>query len=236
LTLCARLHRAALPADCSTVFIFGLGAPAPPTRCQRVSDRALTQRNTFSGTGRCGSVSLWRLLRQQRGARPGYMTHEAKPLLRWADGANASAATEAASARLALLTARAAAGTTPSWRLRGAELASDDAGSRVLVGDVSSSYLPHAETLLKASPCTVLLMLQREREATLRSWRAKAGAADFWRERPAADVVAEAALVGKNATDAARTRRAEHFWAPMFPKYTHEQAPTKDDAIRHAFS
>ena len=178
-------------------------------------------------------MSLWRLLRQQRGARPGYVTHEAKPLLRWADGGNASAAAKAANARLTLLTARAAAGATPSWRLRGAEVASDDTGSRALVGDVSSSYLPYAEALLKASPCTVLLMLQREREATLRSWRAKAGAADFWRERPAEDALLETALVGKNATDAARTRRAERFWAPMFPKYTHEQAPTKDDAIRH---
>ena len=225
------MRRAALPADCSTVFIFGLGAPAPPSRCQRASKQGADAAK--SGTGRCGSVSLWRLLRQQRGARPGYVTHEAKPLLRW-DGANGANATEAAKARLALLTSRAAAGSAPSWRLRGAEVASDDTGSRVLVGDVSSSYLPYAEALLKASPCTVLLMLQREREATLRSWRAKAGAADFWRERPAADAVAEAALVGKNATDAARTRRAELFWAPMFPKYTREQAPTKDDAIRHA--
>jgi hypothetical protein len=75
-------------------------------------------------------------------------------------------------------------------------------------------------------------MLQRDRDATLRSWRAKAGAADFWRERPAGDAVAEAKLVGRNASDAARVRRAERYWAPMFPKYTHQQAPTKDDAIR----
>ena len=179
-------------------------------------------------------MSLWRLLRQQRGARPGYVTHEAKPLLPWGPpGGNASAAAAAASTRIALLSARAAAGSAPSWRLRGAELAAA-ADGRPLVGDVASSYLPYAEALLAASPCAVLLMLQRDRDATLRSWRAKAGAADFWRERPAGDAAAEAALVGKNATDAARVRRAERYWAPMFPKYSHQQAPTKDDAIRHA--
>ena len=195
---------------------------------------ALTRPQTEPGTGRCGSVSLWRLLRQQRGARPGYVTHEAKPLLPWGPpGGNASGEAAAASARIALLSARAAAGSAPSWRLRGAELTAA-ADGRTLVGDVSSSYLPYAEALLAASPCTVLLMLQRDREDTLRSWRAKAGAADFWRERPAGEAAAEAALVGKNATDAARVRRAERYWAPMFPKYSHQQAPTKDDAIRHA--
>lgn len=107
------------------------------------------------------------------------------------------------------------------------------APQRAFVGDVSSSYLPYAEALLDASPCARLLMLQRDREETVRSWRAKAGAADFWRERVPETAETEP-LSGKNATAAAHARRSERYWAPMFPKYSREDAPTRDDAIRHA--
>ncbi len=178
-------------------------------------------------------MSLWRLLRQQHGTNPSWVTHEAKPHLPWQPPANSSAAVEA-SARIALLAARltqpAAVPPGDDIRVLQPDAPSD---SRRFVGDVASSYLPYGQALLEAEPCAVLLILERNKDDVLRSWQAKSAGADFWRaplRTPEETLAALVALSG-NDTAAARTARAEAYWGPLFPKFGRDVAPTKDAAI-----
>ena len=165
------------------------------------------------GTGRSGSTSLWRLLRFQFGSTA--VSHEARPLLPWTTHGEAPSVT--ARRRLELL-ATLAENRTAFTHPR------TPADGRRFLGDVSSSYLPYAEALLEASPCAVLLVLQRDREEVVRSFAAKSGGADFWHDDVAA--TPRAGLAG------AEVRGQEAFWGAVFPKYTRVQAATKQDAIR----
>jgi hypothetical protein len=199
------------------------------------------------GTGRSGSVSLWRLLRQQHGTLPAWMTHESKPLLPWTIPANTTAAAEA-TARLALLARRAEHTDLHSAAARAARHPAAPADARTFVGDVASSYLPYAQALLNASPCVILLILERSKEDVVRSWLAKSGDADFWRVRRSGGIsggggaaISDAAMqalmaevdADGNATAAAKVARAEAYWGGLFPKYgAAEGAGSKEDAIR----
>ena len=166
------------------------------------------------GTGRSGSTSLWRLLRFQFGSTS--VSHEARPLLPWNTHGEAPSVT--AQRRLHLL-ASLAENRTAFTHPR------TPADGRRFLGDVSSSYLPYAEALLEASPGVVLLVLQRDREEVVHSFAAKSGGADFWH----ADVTA---TPGDALAAAETVRGQEAFWGTVFPKYTREQAATKEDAIR----
>jgi hypothetical protein len=191
-------------------------------------------------------VSLWRLLRQQHGTLPAWMTHESKPLLPWTIPANTTAAAEA-TARLALLARRADDADLHSAAARAVRHPAAPADARAFVGDVASSYLPYAQALLNASPCVILLILERSKDDVVRSWLAKSGQADFWRIRrsgkngdgdAAMSDAAMQALMAEvdadgNATAAARVARAEAYWGGLFPKYgAAEGAGSKEDAIR----
>lgn len=101
-----------------------------------------------------------------------------------------------------------------AWRT---QLGVRAARGRIHVGDVSSSYLPYAQALLEASPCTTLLVLQREKEEVVRSFDAKSGASNYW-----AGALSEGA--------SAEVRKDEEFWGPFFPHYP--SAESKQEALR----
>lgn len=114
------------------------------------------------GTGRCGTMSLARLLNAQPGAA---VTHETSPALPWEPRAEHLA----------------------SIRVRVAQLLARPAR---LVGDVALYYLGYVPAILDAFPAARVLVLQRDRAETVASYLrwmdAKNGpGADHWRaDRP----------------------------------------------------
>ncbi len=105
------------------------------------------------GTGRCGSTSLATLLDSQEGAA---VTHEHAPVLAWGRGTGAD-----------------------GFHIRRFR---NHAGRHGLFGDVAHWWLPRLPDLIAAFPDIRVIVLRREREATVRSFvklRAGAGGAGF---------------------------------------------------------
>jgi hypothetical protein len=143
------------------------------------------------GTGRCGTVTLARLLRSQAGSS-GTFSHEQHPLLPWSP-LNVDAALRSADARVRLLLTRRL-----RWRGDGG-----GADETPLVGDVASFYLPYAELLLRIEPTARFLVLQRERDAVVRSFMSKDPGVDLWR----------------SCADRGSWQPNSVYWAAAHPKY-----------------
>lgn len=112
------------------------------------------------GSGRCGTLSLARLLNQQPNA---HVTHEARPLLPWN-----------AKNRDTLVAERIARFNTAQARL---------------VGDVASFYLPYVERFISLVPDLRVVCLWRDREEVVESFarwsdQAHSAPADHWSVRP----------------------------------------------------
>jgi len=114
------------------------------------------------GSGRCGSLSLAKLL---DGQAESAVTHETRPLFPWASGC-----------RKALVTERIA-----SLRRKSAKL----------VGDIASSYLPYVEEFVKQVPDIRIVAIRRDCEEVVASFcrwsdHAHSAPTDHWSEQPAA--------------------------------------------------
>lgn len=144
-------------------------APALGNWSAAWDDQAVTARGVRLllglGTGRCGTVSLSRLLAAQPGAS-GTVSHEQHPLIPWAPPGG-----ESEQLRLVDRRVRALLQRRVRWR-----------GSGVpLVADVASFYLPHAALVLALEPGARLVVLRRARRAVVASFLAKDQGVDLWR-------------------------------------------------------
>ncbi|MGN6546966.1 MAG: hypothetical protein ACTHK7_18065 [Aureliella sp.] len=115
------------------------------------------------GTGRCGTLSLARLLNSQVDVK---VTHEMRPLLDW--DAPHDEQRRIARARLERLARESDAG---------------------LVGDVASFYLPYLPYLLEASEDIRVVCLRRPRHEVIASFiawleRTESLPVNHWLERP----------------------------------------------------
>jgi len=117
------------------------------------------------GTGRCGTVSLSRLLAAQTGAA-GTVSHEQHPLIPWAPLGGAAEQLRLVDRRVRLLLQRRV-----RWRGAGVPV----------VADVASFYLPHAALVLALEPGARLVVLRRARAAVVASFLAKDKEVDLWR-------------------------------------------------------
>ena len=120
------------------------------------------------GTGRCGTVTLYHVLRRQPGCGA-TVSHELHPVLPWTPGTQEKGA-QLVARRVRQLLARSAA----FGRLE------PGAGEVPLVADVSSSYLPHVQAILALEPGTRFVVLQRSRGEVVRSFLAKDKGVDLW--------------------------------------------------------
>ena len=127
------------------------------------SDRKVSDVNLVLGIGcgRCGSLSLAKLLNSQ----PGFdVTHESRPLLPWRADHDESVV----KAKIGRLLTR-------------------DAGC---IGDIASYYLPYVEQFLREAPHTRVICLWRDCEEVVRSFcrwsdRAHSRPTDHWSKSPA---------------------------------------------------
>ena len=116
------------------------------------------------GSGRCGTLSLAKLLNSQPNS---HVTHERRPLLPWSSDC-----------RERLVAERVAS-------LRG--------NSSYLVGDVASFYLPYVEELIRQVPDIRIIALKRDCEEVVKSFcdwsdQAHSVRADHWSEQPAGEL------------------------------------------------
>ena len=124
------------------------------------------------GTGRCGSVSLARLLGKQRGVK---FTHESRPLLPWRRE-------DATEFDIGILDA--AFGITDPmepYRVH-AERFRERLDDYQVVGDVASPWLQYLPELLSEFPdARVIALIRRDKERFIESFMKKAGErADHW--------------------------------------------------------
>jgi len=113
------------------------------------------------GSGRCGTLSLARLLDKQPNAN---VTHERRPLLPWSP--------------------------TDRKRLVAERIASLRTGAGGLVGDVASFYLPYVEDFIAQAPDIRIIALQRDCDEVVRSFcdwsdHGHSVPTDHWSEQPA---------------------------------------------------
>ncbi len=113
------------------------------------------------GSGRCGTLSLARLLDAQTGSS---VSHERRPLLPWVD--------------------------EPGHDVVRRRLARLKRGGATIVGDVASFYLPYLDSLLEVEPDARVVCLRREREAVVESFcrwldRIHSVPTDHWSQTPA---------------------------------------------------
>ena len=145
----------------------------PPTWSSQYDAQAIAARGVRLviglGTGRCGTVTLSHLLRRQPGCRATF-SHEQHPVLPWSPP-SAAEAEQVVAKRVKLLLGR----------VRGYNLGKE-AGASVtpLVGDVGSSYLPHAEAIMALEPGVKFVVLQRKRAEVVASFMTKDKGIDLW--------------------------------------------------------
>lgn len=99
------------------------------------------------GSGRCGTASLAKLIRSQRG---GYAPHEMRPILPW----------------------EPSTGWDPMLRLQAIQKTCFPRGSQVS-GDVALFYVNYVPQLIEACPELRVVALKREKEATVKSYLRK---------------------------------------------------------------
>ena len=113
------------------------------------------------GSGRCGTLSLAKLLDNQKNV---HVTHERRPLLPWQ--------------------------TADRKTLVAERIASLQRNKSSLIGDVASFYLPYVEELIAQVPDVRIVALKRDCDEVVRSfcsWSDEAHSvpADHWSEQPA---------------------------------------------------
>jgi hypothetical protein len=181
--------------ECSGVTLLTSSAQSGPLSWTAAHDaEALSVRGVQLviglGTGRCGTTTFSHILRSQRGTKA-LFSHELHPVLPWAAGENASAASALAAARVEELLARAAG------RVGG------PGAPPVPVGDVASFYLPFVRAMLVAEPGAKFVVLQRPRRAVVASFLAKDPGGDLW----------------SSCADTERWSDNHAYWATAHPKF-----------------